>query len=81
MARLLTIALAWIIAILGGYFAVAGGVLAAIGGSFYYVVAGLVIMASGALIGRSNATGRALFVAIWVSTLIWAVWEVGFDWF
>lgn len=37
-------------------------------------------MASGALVGRGNPTGRWLFLAIWLGTLIWAVWGVGLNW-
>lgn len=80
MARLLTLALAWIVAILGGFFVVAGGVLVASNGSPYYLVTGLAMIVSGALIGRGNPAGRGVFVAIWAATLVWAVWEVGFDW-
>ncbi len=79
VARFLTLALAWLIAVLGGFFAVAGGVLASLGGSFYYVVAGVAMVASGALLGRGKPLGRSLFVAIWLGTLVWAVSEVGFD--
>lgn len=79
MGRLLTVALAWVIAILGGFFAVAGGVLASLGGSPYYLIAGIAMVASGALLGRGHAAGRWLYVAIWVGTLLWALWEVGFD--
>ncbi len=59
MARLYRLALAWCLAILGGFFAVAGGVLASLGGSLYYLVAGLAMIASGALLAvrRGRAAG------------------------
>ncbi|MBB3347672.1 membrane-bound PQQ-dependent dehydrogenase, glucose/quinate/shikimate family [Sphingomonas sp. BK069] len=79
MGRLLTVALAWVVAILGGFFAVAGGVLASLGGSPYYVIAGIAMVASGALLGRGHPAGRWLYVAVWVGTLLWAIWEVGLD--
>lgn len=79
MARVLTIVLGWAVAILGGFFAVAGGVLASLGGSLYYLLVGLAMIASGALIGRSDARGRLLFFGIWIATVIWALWEVGLD--
>ncbi|RZM06839.1 MAG: membrane-bound PQQ-dependent dehydrogenase, glucose/quinate/shikimate family, partial [Sphingomonas sp.] len=79
MRRLLTKALGWILAILGGYFAVAGTVLASLGGSFYYVIAGVLMVVSGALVGRGDPRGRWLFVAIWLGTLVWSLWEVGLD--
>ncbi len=71
--------IAWLIAILGGFFAVAGAQLALLGGSPYYLVAGVAMVASGALIGRHDPRGRMLFLAVWLGTLIWAVWEVGLE--
>ncbi len=76
---LFTIGLGWLIALLGGYFLVAGGILAALGGSLYYVLAGLAMIVSGALIGRGDRRGSLVYLAVWVATLIWAVWEAGFD--
>ena len=71
--------LGWLLALLGGFFAVAGAYLALLGGSPYYVLTGLAMILSGALIGRGDPRGRWLYVAIWVATLVWAIWEVGFD--
>ena len=79
MARLLTVTLAWVVATLGGFFVVAGGVLVSLGGSPYYLVAGIAMVASGALLGRGHPAGRWLFVAIWFGTLLWSLWEVGVD--
>lgn len=77
MARLYKLAIAWCVAILGGFFAVAGAVLLSLSGSPYYLTAGIAMVASGAFIGRGSPSGLWLFVAVWVSTLIWALWEVG----
>jgi quinoprotein glucose dehydrogenase len=79
MARVYRVVLAWVIALLGGFFAVAGAVLASIGGSPYYLIVGIAMVASGALLGRGSPLGRWLFIAIWVATLVWALWEVGLD--
>ncbi len=79
MARLYRLAIAWCVAMLGGFFAVAGAVLLSLDGSPYYLIAGIAMAVSGALIGRGSPLGRWLFVAIWVGTLIWALWEVGLD--
>lgn len=79
MGRFLTVILGWAVAILGGFFSVAGGVLLAWHGSPYYLITGIAMIASGALIGRGDPRGRWLFVAIWLATLVWAVWEVGLD--
>lgn len=64
MARLLTMILAWALAVLGGFFAIAGGVLVAVGGSPYYVITGILMVVSGALLGRGKAAGWTLFIAI-----------------
>ncbi|WP_375382980.1 membrane-bound PQQ-dependent dehydrogenase, glucose/quinate/shikimate family [uncultured Sphingomonas sp.] len=77
--RLYIAALAWLIALLGGFFAVAGAQLALLGGSFYYLIAGVAMVVSGALAGRHDARGRTLFLLIWLTTAIWAVWEAGLD--
>jgi len=79
LGRVLAKILGWVLALLGGFFAVAGGYLALLGGSPYYVLTGLAMILSGALIGRGDPRGRWLYVAIWVATLIWAIWEVGLD--
>lgn len=79
LGRVLAKILGWVLALLGGFFAVAGGYLALLGGSPYYILAGLAMILSGALIGRGDPRGRWLYVAIWVATLIWAIWEVGLD--
>ena len=71
LGRALAKILGWALALLGGFFAVAGGYLALLGGSPYYVLTGLAMILSGALIGRGDERGRWLYVAIWVATLIY----------
>jgi quinoprotein glucose dehydrogenase len=79
MRRNLARALGWIIALLGGFFVFAGAVLLSLHGSPYYLIVGLAMIVSGALVGRDDQRGSSLFTAIWIATLVWAVWEVGFD--
>lgn len=74
-----TIVAGWILALLGGLFAIMGAQLALLGGSWYYLFAGIAMIVSGAMIGRGRASGRWLFSGVWLATLIWAVWEVGLD--
>ena len=71
--------LGWIIALLGGFFVIAGAVLLSLHGSPYYLIVGLAMIVSGALVGRDDQRGSRLFTAIWIATLVWAVWEVGLD--
>ena len=60
------------LALLGG-----GAMLAWLGGSWYYVVAGALLVVSGVLIYRRNVAGVGLFVLGFIGTAIWAYWEVG----
>ncbi len=58
----------------------AGGWLAAIGGSLYYVVASLFFLATALLLHRMRPEALSVFAVLVVGTLIWALYEVGFDW-
>ena len=59
----------------------AGGIwLIALGGSWYYAIAGIGLIASGALMLRRNIAGLWVYLATYVFTLAWAFWEVGTDW-
>ncbi|WP_269713813.1 membrane-bound PQQ-dependent dehydrogenase, glucose/quinate/shikimate family [Caulobacter sp. NIBR2454] len=75
---------AWLAQILGGAFALIGAILTIgglwlliLGGSPYYVLAGLGLMASGALLLLKRVTGVWVYGALFVATLVWALWEVG----
>ncbi|MBC7282000.1 membrane-bound PQQ-dependent dehydrogenase, glucose/quinate/shikimate family [Hoeflea sp.] len=58
----------------------AGGVwLISLGGSWYYAIAGLGLIASGYLLLRQEIIGVGIYFLIWIGTLIWALWEVGFQ--
>jgi quinate dehydrogenase (quinone) len=55
-----------------------GGIeLIVVGGSWYYALAGLAIIASGALLWRRDARGSLLYGLTLLATLIWALIEVG----
>lgn len=62
--------------------ALAGGGLwlGALGGSFFYIIAGLGILATGVLLIGGRASALWVFAAVLFATLFWAVWEIGFDW-
>lgn len=66
--------------ILGIVMLVGGVWLIWLGGSWYYGLAGLGLIASGMLVWQERISGFFVYLATWVLTLIWAVWEVGFDW-
>ena len=57
----------------------AGGWLAALGGSWYYLLAGIGLAASGVLLWRGRRLGVRLYGALWLLTVMWAFWEVGMD--
>ncbi len=77
---------AWYALIVGILVGVVGLILAAggiwlllLGGSWYYAITGLLMIVSGILLFRRQRSGAYLFVAIWLGTLIWAIWEVTLD--
>ncbi len=56
----------------------AGGTwLVALGGSPYYLVTGVLLTVSGALVARRRVAGLWLYVCIYAATLVWAVYEAG----
>ena len=58
-----------------------GGIwLAALGGSIFYIVLGVGILATGALLLAQRRSALWLFAIVLVGTLAWAVYEVQFDW-
>jgi hypothetical protein len=72
--------LGWL-CILLGLVLLAGGIwLIALGGSWYYALAGLGLIGTGALLDRGSIGALWLYLATWLGTLIWAWWEVGADW-
>ncbi|HDQ4074636.1 TPA: pyrroloquinoline quinone-dependent dehydrogenase [Pseudomonas aeruginosa] len=62
----------------GALFLVQGGYLALLGGSLYYFLVGGLIVASGVLLYQKRLLGAWLFGLVYVVTLVWTVWEVGF---
>src|SRR5215217_6395022 len=77
---------AWAVRIFGGLVAllgvplVIGGVwLITLGGSFYYLLAGLGLIASGVMLARLKSLGAWIYFAVFGLTAIWALWEVGLN--
>ncbi|MCT7377021.1 PQQ-binding-like beta-propeller repeat protein [Chelativorans salis] len=64
-----------------GFVLTAGGVwLALVGGSWFYILLGILLIVSGALLLMRNAAGLALYGITLLVTLVWSIWEVGLDW-
>ncbi|HEY1611485.1 MAG TPA: glucose/quinate/shikimate family membrane-bound PQQ-dependent dehydrogenase [Paraburkholderia sp.] len=65
---------------LSGLYLLIGGIwLSAIGGSVYYVIAGVVLLIIAFLIHRRSGAALVLYALLLVCTVVWAVWEAGFD--
>ena len=72
--------LSLLLLLLGAAMAAGGAWLAWLGGSLYYLFAGIGIGLSGWLLLRRYPEGLFVYALTLFGTLIWAVWEVGFDW-
>ncbi len=69
------------ILILAGLALGGGGLwLAALGGSFFYIILGLAFIATGILVFYGNSLALWLYAATVLVSLVWALWEVGLDW-
>lgn len=79
-ARNLTVKItAVIIAALGLPMAGYGAELASLGGSFYYLTAGILMVASAIQLWRNQISGYYLYAGVLLLTLAWAVYEAGTD--
>ncbi len=72
-------ALAVLLILIGLVLAIGGGWLLALGGSFYYLLAGLGLIASGVMLWRLKLLGAWIYIGVFVLTLLWALWEVGLN--
>ncbi|EEX8936806.1 quinoprotein glucose dehydrogenase [Escherichia coli] len=77
--RLLVTLTALFAALCGLYLLIGGGWLVAIGGSWYYPISGLVMLGVAWMLWRSKRAALWLYAALLLGTMIWGVWEVGFD--
>ncbi|MBP7565249.1 MAG: membrane-bound PQQ-dependent dehydrogenase, glucose/quinate/shikimate family [Burkholderiaceae bacterium] len=67
-----------ILALVGLALAVGGARLMSLGGSWYYLIAGALLVSSGVQFARARMSGFWLYAAVFVGTLLWSVYEVGF---
>ena len=79
MATLYRVVIGLLLAAAGLGMAVPGAYLAALGGSPYYVLAGLLLLSSAALILRRHGAGLQLYGLVFLGSLAWSLWEVGSD--
>ncbi|MGP0175096.1 membrane-bound PQQ-dependent dehydrogenase, glucose/quinate/shikimate family [Pseudomonas sp. NCHU5208] len=71
---------AWVAGVLGVLMALGGAYLAWLGGSWYYLLAGLGLLAVAVLIRRGSRAGLWLYALLLLASLAWAIYEVRFDW-
>lgn len=62
------------LALIGG-----GAYLIALGGSWYYAIAGLALLATAILLFRRSRLAVWVYVALFAATVVWAIWEAGFN--
>ncbi|MBY5971077.1 membrane-bound PQQ-dependent dehydrogenase, glucose/quinate/shikimate family [Ferrimonas balearica] len=74
-----TIIIGALFALAGLGLAVGGGMLIARGGSWYYLLMGLAVLATGIELIRGKTSGAAIYLVAFVATVIWAFWEAGLD--
>ncbi|POF62523.1 membrane-bound PQQ-dependent dehydrogenase, glucose/quinate/shikimate family [Novacetimonas maltaceti] len=65
---------------ISGLYLLGGGLwLAVLGGSFYYVLAGAALLATAWMLWIRSQAALSLYAVLLAGTMIWAVREVGFD--
>ncbi|HAD85153.1 MAG TPA: membrane-bound PQQ-dependent dehydrogenase, glucose/quinate/shikimate family, partial [Brevundimonas sp.] len=68
-----------VIALIGLTLTIGGGQLIMLGGSAYYLIVGLLMIVSGGLLALLRPLGAWLYIAIFIATVVWALWEVGLN--
>ncbi|WP_280563682.1 membrane-bound PQQ-dependent dehydrogenase, glucose/quinate/shikimate family [Chromohalobacter sp. 48-RD10] len=77
--KVLLIVVGLIVAVIGLGLAIGGAMLISRGGSWYYLLMGLALLASGIQIVRGSPMGTAIYTLALLATVIWAFWEAGLD--
>ncbi len=68
-----------LLALIGLVLTIGGVWLLSLGGSVYYLLAGLGLIASGVMLWRLKLLGAWIYIAVFVLTVLWALWEVGLN--
>jgi quinoprotein glucose dehydrogenase len=66
--------------VIGVVLAVGGVWLVVVGGSWYYILAAVGFLASGGLLLVRSPLAIWTYAALFLGTLLWALWEAGLDW-
>ncbi len=76
----LTTGIAVVLAVMAAGLVAGGSWLVALSGSAYYVCAGLVLAVVALQLHRGSPVALWVYAALLLTTLAWALWEVGLDW-
>jgi quinoprotein glucose dehydrogenase len=74
-----TMLIAAILVIFGAPIAAGGAWLIVLGGSWYYLLAGLGLLLTAYFLFRRQMAAVWVYLATYLGTLIWALWEAGFN--
>ena len=59
-----------------------GGIyLAVLGGSWYYIIAGILFIATAVLLQKLKSSALIVYAVLVLGTVVWGLWEVGSDFF
>ena len=75
----LNTAFAALLAVIAAYNIWYGGILMSLGGDFYFLVIGIALAATAALLVLRNPLSATVFAAITIGTIVWAFFETGLD--
>jgi quinate dehydrogenase (quinone) len=76
---MMTVIALGIIILLAGLCMFAGGsYLITLGGSWYFALAGLGMTLGGLQLVRRRASGAVVFLLVFLASIVWSVWDVGF---
>ena len=75
----LVMVLAFMLLLFGLPIAAGGAWLISLGGSWYYVLAGIGLLVTAWMLFRLSMLAVWIYLATFAGTLIWALWEAGFD--
>jgi len=66
-----------VLGVIGLILLVRGATLVALGGSWYYAIAGVMLLVSGVLLSMRRVESAWVYAAVFAGTILWALWEVG----
>jgi quinoprotein glucose dehydrogenase len=68
-----------IVALVGLALGAGGAYLATLGGSWYYLIAGVLMLIAGIRLFRSQISGAVIYGIVFIGTFLWAAWESGLN--